>query len=89
MKGLQVLLLFGLLAVSTWGLSGEGPVWAKYVGAGFMLVVLLLILQGVSNLPTATDLRKAMGAIEQAKQTVNVDDDLDATEARSQRVSRN
>jgi len=88
MKGLQVLLLLGLLSISTWGLSGEGPIWTKYVGAGFVLVVLMLILQGVSNLPTATDLRKAMSAVEQTKQVVNPDD-MDIVEARSQRVPRN
>lgn len=88
MKALQVLVLIALLAVSTWGLSGEGPIWSKYVGAGMVLVLLMLILQGVSNIPTATDLQKAVKAVEEAKPVIDADD-IDSTEARAPRVHRN
>jgi len=88
MKGLQALVLVALLAVSTWGLSGEGPVWTKYVGAGMVLVLLMLILQGVSNIPTATDLQKAVKAVEDTKPVIDADD-MGSTEARVPRIHRN
>lgn len=75
MKGLQVLVLIALLAVSTWGLSGEGPVWSKYVGAAMVLILLMLILQGISNIPTASEMTKVVKATEEPKPVIDADDD--------------
>lgn len=88
MKALQALFLIALLLVSTWGLSGDGPLWSRYVGAGMVLALLMLILQSVSNLPTATDLQKAVKVVEDTKPVIDADE-LDATEARHLRVPRN
>lgn len=60
MKALLALAMAGLLVVATIGLSGEGAVWTRYVGAGMVFALLMLILTGVSNIPSTTDLKKMM-----------------------------
>ena len=89
MKALLTLAMTGLLVVATIGLSGEGPVWTRYVGAGMVFVLLMLILTGVSNIPSTTDLKKIlMGGIDPAAApkpmtTVPGDDDDDVSDRRS------
>jgi FtsH-binding integral membrane protein len=89
MKALLTLAMTGLLVVSTIGLSGEGPVWTKYVGAGMVFVLLMLILTGVSNIPSATDLKKMLMGVDPAASPkpmpVVPDDDDDLPSRRSAR----
>lgn len=93
MKGLQVLVLAALLVISTIGISGEGPVWMKYVGCGMIYVLLMLILTQVSNIPSTTDLKKMLlgaeaAATARAEQTTTEDDDM-ADSTRGRRSARN
>jgi hypothetical protein len=89
MKGLSAILLIALLAVATFGLSGEGPVWTKYVGAGTVFVLLMLILQGVSNIPNAAEQRKIIVGSEIKQPPVIPDDDDDESSTRARRTARN
>lgn len=79
----------GLLAVATVGLSGEGPVWTKYVGSGMVFVLLMLILTQVSNIPSTIDMRKMLSGTDPAVQPRPVpvvpDDDDDMPSRRSAR----
>lgn len=89
MKALLALAMAGLLVVATIGLSGEGPVWTKYVGSGMVFVLLMLILTGVSNIPSTTDIKKIlMGAdptMAPKPMPVVPDDDDDLPSRRSAR----
>lgn len=82
-----------LVVIATIGLSGEGPVWTKYFGAGFLLVILLLILQQLSNIPSTIEMKKMLLGAEAAvaaksEQTMLEDDDIvDST--RGRRSARN
>jgi hypothetical protein len=90
MKALLTLAMAGLLVVSTIGLSGEGPVWTRYVGAGMIFVLLMLILTGVSNIPGTIELRKILTGAEQSatpKPSPVIQDDDD--EPPSRRSARN
>lgn len=88
MKGLSVLLILALLVVATIGLSGEGPVWTKYVGAGTVFLLLMLILQQISNIPTASEQRKIISNSE-VKPPPPVQDDDEEDSARARRSARN
>lgn len=89
MKALLALATAGLMVVSTIGLSGEGPAWTKYVGSGMVFVLLMLILTGVSNLPSAADLRKTLMGVDpsmpKGPMPVTPDDDDDVPSRRSAR----
>lgn len=92
MKGLQVLVVLALLVIGTIGLSGEGPVWTKYVGSGLLLVMLLINITQTANSPTTSEIKKLLGvAAEQASMRTDVvaDDDDDVQEARGRRSARN
>lgn len=90
MKALLTLAMAGLLVVSTIGLSGEGPPWTKYVGAGVVLVLLMLILTGVSNIPSTNDLRKILSGLDpSAVRPVAVPSDDEDDDLPSRRSVRN
>jgi hypothetical protein len=81
-----------LMVIATIGLSGEGPVWTKYFGAGFLLVLLLLILQQLSNIPSVIELKKMLLGAEAAaaarSEPIPEDDEIgDST--RGRRSARN
>lgn len=95
MKGfLAFLAAATLMVIATIGLSGEGPVWTKYVGGGTVLLILLLILQQLSNIPSTIELKKmllgaeAAAAQAQAEQAIPEDDDI-ADSTRGRRSARN
>lgn len=79
MKTFLGVVLIAYLVVATIGLAGGGPEWLRYVGAATVMVMLLLILQGVSNIPTATEQKKMFG--EAGRPSDWRDPGLDATEA--------
>lgn len=54
------MMIIALLVVATIGLSGEGQLWTRYVGAGTVFLFLLLILQQVSNIPTVNEQNKIL-----------------------------
>lgn len=94
MKGLLAFLAMStLVVIATIGLSGEGPIWTKYFGAGFLFVILLLILQQLSNIPSTIELKKMLLGAEAAvaarsEQAIPEEDDVvDST--RGRRSSRN
>lgn len=56
LKGLGVIAVVGFLGLATIGLAGGGPVWLRYVGAGTIFLMLLLILGIVSGIPSKQEL---------------------------------
>lgn len=88
MKTLGVLLIMAVLVIATIGLSGDGPVWTRYVGAGTLFALLLLILTQLSNIPNTTELRKIF-AVSEAKAPPVVHDDEEEDSARARRTARN
>ena len=79
MKAFLNVILVAFLAVSVYGLGGGEPEWLRYVGWATVMLLLLLILQGVSNIPSMTEMRKMVG--DSAMQAHWKDPDLDAPEA--------
>ena len=82
-----------LVVIATIGLSGEGPVWTRYFGAGFLFVLLLLILQQLSNIPSMIELKKMLlgaeaAAAARSEQSMTEDDDI-ADSTRGRRSARN
>lgn len=85
MKVLQTVVLLALLVISTFGLSGEGPVWTRYVGSGLLLVLLMLILQQISNIPTGAELRRMLTGVAPPPAPADLNDDGEVRERRSAR----
>jgi hypothetical protein len=78
MKALLNVVLVAFLGVAVYGLGG-GPEWLRYVGWGTVMLLLLLILQGVSNIPNLAEQRKMFG---EAQRPV-FEAELDAPEAQT------
>lgn len=89
MKTLGVLLIMAVLVIATIGLSGDGPVWTRYVGAGTLFALLLLILTQLSNIPNTTELRKLFAVSEAKAPPPVIHDDEEEDSARARRTVRN
>jgi hypothetical protein len=82
-----------LMVIAAIGLSGDGPLWTKYFGAGTVLLMLLLILQQLSNIPSTVELRKLLlgaeaAAAARSEQAIPEDDDI-ADSTKGRRSARN
>jgi hypothetical protein len=75
MKALLNVVLVAFLGVAVYGLGGG----LRYVGWGTVMLLLLLILQGVSNIPNLAEQRKMFG---EAQRPV-FEAELDAPEAQT------
>ena len=53
-------MLLGLLVISVIGIAGQGDVWMRYVGSGMLFLLLMLILQQVSNMPDRNELQSML-----------------------------
>jgi hypothetical protein len=88
MNGFKALVLLTLTVIGTIGLSGDGPLWTRYVGSGFLFVLLFAVLSQTLNTPTIADLKKLLvqQQQDQVSRTTAVDEDDDgALERRSRR----
>ena len=87
MKAISTLAIFAFMVVAVIGLSGEGALWTRYVGASAILVLLMLILVQVSNIPTTSDLRKIFASMASPaeRQAMTGDDEDDVNPRRSAR----
>jgi len=90
MNGFKALVLLTLTVIGTIGLSGDGPLWTRYVGAGYLFVLLLVIISQSLNTPTIVDMKKMLGlqaqaAAEAAKASGHDDEDDSMIERRSRR----
>jgi hypothetical protein len=91
MKGLQALVMLALLAIGTIGLSGEGPIWTRYVGSGLLFAMLMINITQTANSPTTAEIKKFLGiAAEQGSTRADaVEEADDASEPRGRRSVRN
>ena len=86
MKALLNVVLVAFLGVAVYGLGGGEPEWLRYVGWGTVMLLLLLILQGVSNIPNLAEFRKMFG---EAQRPVPPPEEMDMPEVPPRRSNRN
>jgi hypothetical protein len=90
MNGFKALVLLTLTVIGTIGLSGDGPLWTRYVGAGYLFVLLLVIVSQTLNAPTIADMKKLLSLQVQADQSTRpVPDDDDEDVGMERRSRRN